>query len=399
MKRIAFAATLLAASQAMAGYYTPGTIWNIDGKVPVLTSDLTTSELAVVNQGIDLFQRLTPIRAVNWTNDGMYYDTVCSSGSSGGCGPMKKYVLIRKGNCSDSNLYEPTAFGLVTITVNESCMAPAYIAGKLGMAVGIRFEHKREDRNSYVQYNYGNVNTPDPGTMRTNQVGSVIVRAIKEYNPIAGAIAQVIYDYGIYEDPLEPARRAFVIGGGTAVGPYDYCSFSHFGPYEFNNTGQMTLRPLNAVNCPIYNDAGAIQYVQVTGQRTGLSVGDVATVEAKYPTVTKNRPIIYLSRTWSRPATNVIRFTVSSVGSHPVAGTVASTNWTLNHTPSCQLVSGGSGAPGCLYGTQSYVREISRSAQQYVFEIVNDRSDAAKVSFTMTDSTGRTLTDTIDVRR
>ncbi len=396
MKKFLISAAMLFSVHAFAGYNNNGDLWTIDGKVPVVISGFTTEELTVVRKGIDLFQRLTPVRIVHSTNDQMYYNIVYGNT---GPGKIYKYVHIVKSTyCAEGNLFEPNAYGSVTIGLGTGCIKPGYIAGKLGKAVGLRNEHQRSDRDLYVKYNEGNVNTPDAGAIRSNEVLGYFAEFVGWATGLGDNI-EVVLEALTFTDPLESPRRQFKMGGGTAVGEYDYCSFTHFGLDNFNNTGKQTLVPLRTPSCYVYNDNGDLEYIDFTGQRLGLSLGDVAAIEAKYANVQKYRPIVYLNSSYSRPASNVIRFTVSSAQSHAALGAITSGKWTLNHTPSCQMISGGSGAPGCLHGTSSYVREISKTMSGYVFEIVNDRSDSAKVTFTATDTSGRTFTDTIDVRR
>lgn len=398
MKKFLLSAAMLLSAQVFAGYSSDGNIWTIDGKVPVVTSGFTSAELVTVNQGIDLFQRLTPVRLINSTNDTMYFNTVYSSS---GPGNIYKYIkIIKTGKCQEGNLFSPDSYGLVTIGIADGCLAPGYIAGKLGKAVGLRNEHQRPDRDLYVKYNEFNVNTITPGVLLVDKVLNAFYKFVgwASGSKDVGKVIELIVDSLRDDDPLAPAKRQFKIGGGSVVGEYDYCSFTHFGLDNFNNNGQTTLQPLRQPSCYVYNNLGDLEYIDFTGQRVGLSLGDVAAIEAKYPAVQKFRPIIYLSSSLSRPASNVVRFTVSSAKSHAALGAITSTKWSLNHTPSCQIIGGSSGT-GCLYGTASYVREISKTGSQYVFEIVNDRGDNTTVSFTATDASGRTLTDTINVRR
>lgn len=396
MKNIIAAAALVSCVPAFAGYYTNGDIWTNEGKLPVIVdrNAFTTEENATIDKGIKLFQLGTPIRIVNETNDKMYYDEVCGNT---GCGPIYKYVRIRSGSCNDGNSFQPSSYGLVTISLAPHCTNAGYIAGQLGRAVGLRHEHQRPDRDLYVKHYPERVNTINYGAITANEYLGYMAKVAAYFTGMP--LVEDVMKHALYVDPLDKARRNFEIGGGTSVGGYDYCSFTHFGLNQFNEQGLTTLEPLQTPACNVYDSNGQLRFVNFTGQRAGLSQGDLATIKAKYANVPPNRPLVYLKRSYSWVNSNTIRFTVDSTGSQPVNGYVTSTNWKITHQPSCQLVSGGSGAPGCLYGTHSYVKEISRTPTQLVFDIVMDRSDPTKVSFTMTDSAGRTMTDTIDVRR
>ena len=98
---------------------------------------------------------------------------------------------------------------------------------EIGHAVGLWHEQSREDRDSFVQIHWANV------------------QAGKEHN-----FNQHITD-------------------GDDVNAYDYGSIMHYPRDAFSSNGQDTITPTNPANAQI-------------GQRNGLSAGDIAAVASMY---------------------------------------------------------------------------------------------------------------------
>lgn len=101
---------------------------------------------------------------------------------------------------------------------------------ELGHAIGLWHEQSREDRNSFVQINFQNIETG------------------KESN-----FTQQIND-------------------GDDLGAYDYGSMMHYGPTAFSKNGQPTIVAIQPIPAGV-----------VMGQRVALSNGDVAGVKLMYP--------------------------------------------------------------------------------------------------------------------
>ena len=101
---------------------------------------------------------------------------------------------------------------------------------ELGHAIGLWHEQSREDRNSFVQINFQNIETG------------------KESN-----FTQQIND-------------------GDDLGAYDYGSMMHYGPTAFSKNGQPTIVAIQPIPSGV-----------VMGQRVALSNGDVAGVKLMYP--------------------------------------------------------------------------------------------------------------------
>ncbi|MFF2372369.1 M12 family metallopeptidase [Agromyces sp. NPDC058110] len=101
---------------------------------------------------------------------------------------------------------------------------------ELGHAIGLWHEQSREDRNSFVQIHFENI------------------EAGKEPN-----FNQQIND-------------------GTDLGAYDFGSIMHYGPTAFSKNGQATIVAIAAIPPGV-----------VMGQRDELSAGDVAGVKLMYP--------------------------------------------------------------------------------------------------------------------
>jgi hypothetical protein len=117
--------------------------------------------------------------------------------------------------------------GQQTISLGAGCSTGNAIH-EIGHAVGLWHEQSREDRDLFVTINWANI-----------QSGM-------EHN----------FDQHITD--------------GDDLGAYDYGSIMHYPRTAFSVNGQETITPVDA-NAQI-------------GQRTGLSAGDIAAVNAMYPT-------------------------------------------------------------------------------------------------------------------
>ena len=102
---------------------------------------------------------------------------------------------------------------------------------EIGHTIGLWHEQSRQDRDSFVQIVWANI------------------------------------------DPALQSNFVQQITDGDDIGPYDYGSIMHYPATAFSINGQATIIPLQPIPPGV-----------VMGQRTALSAGDIAGVNALYPT-------------------------------------------------------------------------------------------------------------------
>ena len=154
--------------------------------------------------------------------------------------------------------------GSQDITLGSGCSTGNTIH-EIGHAVGLFHEQSREDRDSFVQIVWANI------------------------------------------DPNHQHNFNQHITDGDDVGAYDYCSIMHYPATAFSINGQATIIPLQPI------PAGCTM-----GQRNGLSAGDIAAVNAMYP---PKRPWFDPVVTFKEVSTDTV-FTMKEISKDPIADTI-----------------------------------------------------------------------------
>jgi|GEM_PF-6199286 len=140
------------------------------------------------------------------------------------------HIYIGYGNGCHSEIGEPIISDRVKVSIGQDCDRHGTIIHELLHAAGLNHEQARQDRDSYVNIYWQNI---DPG---------------KQDN----------FDKGSWSKD---------------IGPYNFASVMHYDCRDFaNHPNVLTIKP----------KAG---FPQLVGQRTGLSVGDVSAIAAMYNTL------------------------------------------------------------------------------------------------------------------
>jgi hypothetical protein len=144
------------------------------------------------------------------------------------------------------------------ITLGPNCQVGNAIH-EIGHAVGLWHEQSREDRGSFVNIIFANI------------------------------------------DPAMQHNFVQQIADGDDVGPYDFGSIMHYPRNAFSNNGQDTIVPINPLPPGV-----------VMGQRNGLSAGDIAAVNQMYPGVATIKEL----------AKDPIRDTIKEIAKEPSRDTI-----------------------------------------------------------------------------
>jgi hypothetical protein len=144
-------------------------------------------------------------------------------------GNYPDFVRFQTGGGCSSNIGRRG--GQQTITLGSNCTLGNAIH-EIGHTVGLWHEQSREDRDTWVQIVWANI------------------------------------------DPVQQHNFLQHISDGDDLGAYDYGSIMHYPPKAFSTNGQDTIIPLQSLPAGV-----------ALGQRGGLSQGDIAGVRAMYPAI------------------------------------------------------------------------------------------------------------------